>query len=89
MSEELKPCPFCGVYPTLYCDITDWRGRPMYAPYPNGYRPISYVLKAEHKSECFIRHMNGTNEEGRIDSFNWQILIECWNRRAKNADSGN
>ena len=81
MNEELKPCPFCGVYPTLICDITDWKGEPVYAPNEKGYRPTSYFLKAQHKDGCFIRHMNGMNSEGRIDAFNWQCLVEFWNRR--------
>ena len=79
---NLLPCPFCGAVPILYCDLTDWRGVPVYKPNANGYRPISYVLKAKHKNHCFIVRMNGTNCEGRIDAFNWQCLVEAWNRRA-------
>lgn len=77
----LLPCPFCGVVPTLICDITDWKGRPVYEPNKNGYRPISYMLKANHKSGCFIRHMNGMNETGEISGFNWQWLVTYWNGR--------
>lgn len=79
---ELKPCPFCGVVPILLCDLTDWRGHPVYRPNANGYRPISYELKANHKRSCFIYRINGTNEEGRMSAFNWQCLVEAWNRRA-------
>ena len=87
MSEELKPCPFCGVIPILYCDITDWKGKPVYKANENGYRPTEYWLKAKHKQGCFIRSMNGTNLEGEIIASNSEILIELWNRRAKNANS--
>lgn len=85
MNIDLKPCPFCGVYPVLYCDITDWQGHPVFKPYKSGYRPISYWLKANHTSKCFIREMNGTNGEGAIVASNWQYLVEAWNRRADNA----
>jgi hypothetical protein len=79
---ELKPCPFCGVVPILYCDLTDWMGKPVYKESANGYRPILYVLKAKHKNECFIVRMNGTNGDGRYYASNWQCLVEAWNRRA-------
>ncbi len=79
--EELKPCPFCGAYPTLYCDLTDWRGKPVYAPSPTGYRPINYWLKAHHKRGCFIRQMNGMNEDGEMCASNWECLVETWNNR--------
>lgn len=78
---DLKPCPFCGAYPRLYCDITDWKGKPVYKPNPNGYRPTMYVLKSSHKIGCFIRHMDGTNEDGRMTACNATVLIEKWNRR--------
>ena len=80
---ELKPCPFCGVVPKLSCDITDWRGRPVYQPDKNGYRPVSYNLKAEHKRDCFIVRMNGMNLNGEMSAFNWECLVETWNRRAE------
>ena len=81
MSAELKPCPFCGVYPTLICDITDWKGQPVYEPNKNGYRPIAYELKANHRRGCFITGMDGMNTNGRMSAFNWQCLVEAWNRR--------
>lgn len=78
----LLPCPFCGVYPRLYCDLTDWKNQPVYKPNENGYRPIAYVIRAEHNKNCFIRRMNGMNEDGRMDAFNWECLVDAWNRRA-------
>jgi hypothetical protein len=80
---KLKPCPFCGVSPTMYCDITNWRGVPVYKRNEQGYRPKTYVLKAEHKPGCYIRVMNGTNSSGESVAFNWEFLVEAWNRRAE------
>ena len=82
--EELKPCPFCGAYPTLYCDLTDWKGKPVYKPSPTGYRPINYWLKAKHRKGCYIRMMNGTNEDGASCSSNWVNLVDTWNNREVN-----
>ena len=71
---ELKPCPFCGVTPTLvwepWKEISDKSG--------------AYVLEANHKQGCFIRAMNGTNKTGRMTAFNKKCLEEAWNRRAGN-----
>ena len=78
---ELKPCPFCGAYPSLECDLTNWRGKPQYEPYPSGYRPTSYTLKADHRKGCFICKMDGMNEEGRMSASNWECIVEAWNRR--------
>ena len=78
---ELKPCPFCGAIPTLYCDITGWDERPVYKAKENGYRPITYVLKAEHRAGCYIRMMDGTNFTGRTTASNYQWLMLGWNRR--------
>jgi len=78
---NLRPCPFCGAVPTIYCDLTDWRGRAVYQKYANEYRPTSYILKANHRDGCYIRSMNGTNSEGKTTSCNWQSLVEKWNRR--------
>lgn len=85
--DKLKPCPFCGVIPVLYCDLTDWRGIPRYKPNEKGYRPTSYVLQAEHKKQCYIRGMDGMNLSGRSTASNWQCLVEWWNRRADNGES--
>lgn len=82
MTNELKPCPFCGIYPNLVCDITDWMDRPVYKAYNNGYRPIVYHLYAEHKHGCFITSMNGTNDNGEMTSTNYKHLLDVWNRRA-------
>lgn len=85
MSEtRLKPCPFCGVIPILLCDLTDWKGDPVYKPNENGYRPVTYRLSAEHRNDCFIRLMNGTNTCGEIIASNSKFVIETWNRRADN-----
>ncbi len=79
--EAVKPCPFCGVYPTLVCDLTDWMYRPVYKADSNGYRPITYHLYARHKRNCFIISMNGTNENGEMTSTSWKRLLETWNNR--------
>lgn len=79
--EALKPCPFCGAMPRVWCDLTDWRGKPVYKPDANGYRPIAYILEAEHKWGCFIRHMDGMNQKGRITALNIGIILNTWNGR--------
>lgn len=68
---ELRPCPFCGVIPTIrweeWKEISDTSG--------------AYVLEAPHRDVCFINRMNGTNNTGRKTAFNKQVLIDSWNYR--------
>ena len=80
----LHPCPFCGAVPTLRCDLTDWRGKPVYRQDEKGYRPIWYTLEAQHRKGCYIVHMDGTNSTGRMTAGNWQCLVEWWQRRYDN-----
>ena len=69
--DELKPCPFCGVVPTIrrekWRDVSDTAG--------------CYYLEAPHSIECFIRSMDGINSTGRMAAFTKEILIERWNTR--------
>lgn len=71
--DKLKPCPFCGVMPTLYWekweDISPTAG--------------CFILEADHEKECFIRRMNGTNYTGQISAFHKNRLVDIWNRRAE------
>lgn len=71
---ELKPCPFCGVTPTIEWDA--WED----------ISPTSgvFVLEANHKSGCFIRAMNGFNSTGRMSAYNKTVLKDAWNRRVDN-----
>lgn len=73
---ELKPCPFCGVFPRLYweswSEISENAG--------------TYVIEADHKNNCFIKAMNGMNKTGRMSSFNEECLIKSWNRRVGDAE---
>ena len=78
---ELKPCPFCGVVPVLKCDLTDWKGVPVYKSNANGYRPITYQLKADHRYNCFIRRMDGLNSDGVMTSCSFENIIKAWNER--------
>lgn len=73
---ELKPCPFCGAIPRLYWE--PW----------NEISSDSgiYVLEADHKTSCYIRHINGLNLTGRTSAFNKECLVDWWNRRAGDAD---
>lgn len=71
---ELKPCPFCGVVPTI-----EWE------PWKEISKTAGvFVLEANHKSSCFIYQMNGLNTKGRMSAFNKTVLIDAWNRRADN-----
>lgn len=79
----IKPCPFCGAVPVLECDLRDWRGIPQYKESVTGYRPITYRLYADHRPLCYIRHMDGTNETGRMTASNWQCLVSYWNWRGE------
>lgn len=69
---NLKPCPFCGVKPTIR-----WESWKEISPNSG-----CYVLEANHTNDCFIMHMNGTNKTGRISSFNAKCIVDWWNRRA-------
>lgn len=68
---ELKPCPFCGVVPTL-----KWESWTEISP-DSG----CYVISAEHRISCYISHINGMNTTGRISAFNKECLIDYWNTR--------
>ena len=88
-SITLKSCPFCGAYPVLLCDLRDWRGHPVFGKENGLRRCIRYELSANHKQECYIRHINGANETGKVSAFNWEFLVETWNNRmggTSNAD---
>ena len=68
---ELKPCPFCGVVPTIvweaWKDISETNG--------------VYKLKAKHDKNCFIYTMIGLNLTGDMTSSSRERLEEVWNRR--------
>ena len=70
---DLKPCPFCGVIPTVKWDA--WKE---ISP-----KSGCYHLEANHTKDCYILHMNGMNLTGRSSAFNKECLIDWWNRRAK------
>lgn len=68
-TEELKPCPFCGEFPTLKHDLR----------YPQGYDD------SIHASEVICENLdcpiyNADNTYYLTD----EEAIEAWNRRAKN-----
>lgn len=67
----LKPCPFCGVVPTL--EWEEWKEISETAGV--------YVLEANHREQCFFRMMNGMNSVGRMSSSNLRRLEEVWNDR--------
>jgi len=78
MSEELKPCPFCGEKP--YVKVVS-----------HGYSSTAYNISAELGCKKCIFHMRGDNVF-EVDAFmNLNIcsngighMIENWNRRANN-----
>lgn len=77
MSERrIKPCPFCGVVPKIYwqpwTEISENCG--------------IYHLEAEHKSNCFIRHINGMNLTGQSSASNKEWLLETWNNRYEDTE---
>ena len=77
MSEtKLKPCPFCGVVPTI-----------RWEPWPEISEDSGiYNLEAEHKPDCFIRLINGMNMFGRSSSMNKEWLLETWNNRHEDTE---
>ena len=69
VTEELKPCPFCGESPTLK---HDWR-------YPRGSDDSIYASEVICENwECPIYHADNTYYQTDEEA------IEAWNRRAKN-----
>lgn len=68
---KLKPCPFCGVVPKIY-----WESWPEISENSG-----IYHLEAEHKPNCFIRHINGMNPTGQSSASNKEWLLETWNNR--------
>ena len=68
---ELKPCPWCGVIPTI-----KWEEWKEISPTCGVYR-----LEAEHLSGCYIRSMNGMNLTGAMIGNSEEYLAEIWNRR--------
>ena len=79
MMTELKPCPFCGVIPTV-----KWDAWEEISP-----KSGCYHLEANHTKDCYILHMNGTNSTGQSSAFNKECLIDWWNRRAEHERSDN
>lgn len=73
---NLKPCPFCGVKPRLY-----WEAWKDISPDAGIWK-----LEADHKADCYITHINGTNYTGRSSSGSVSRLAEWWNHR-ENEDS--
>lgn len=68
-TEELKPCPFCGEFPTLKHDLR----------YPQGYDDSIHVSEVICENlDCPI--YNADNTYYLTD----EEAIEAWNRRAKN-----
>lgn len=71
---ELKPCPFCGVVPTI-----EWE------PWEEISKTAGiFNLEANHTPDCFLHQMNGLNIKGRMSAFNKTVLILAWNRRIDN-----
>lgn len=73
---ELKPCPFCGVVPTIRWE--EWKDISKTAGI--------YVLEAKHRERCFLRLMNGMNDSGKMSSNNLRLLEETWNERISEDD---
>lgn len=71
MSQELKPCPFCGVIPIIEYELC-----PKIGPNMGIYR-----LSAKHDNTCFIRQMNGLNQYGEMSDRNRDMIVATWNRR--------
>ena len=71
---ELKPCPWCGVIPTVIWE--EWKD----------ISPTCgiYKIKANHLRGCYIRKINGMNLTGEASSKSAERLVESWNRRAEN-----
>jgi hypothetical protein len=61
---KLLPCPFCGETPAGI----------KFKTHPQG-RPAGYVLKIQHKDQCFIEHLSYAYYGEEAD------VIKDWNRR--------
>lgn len=77
---DLEQCPFCGEYPILYCDCTNWKGD---IDFETAKKYPSYHLIVNHKDGCYFRYINGTNRNSEASASYWKILVDSWNRRNK------
>lgn len=71
---ELKPCPWCGVIPTI--KWVEWKDISPDSPDCGIYR-----LEADHLDGCYIRMINGMNLTGQASSGRKERLADAWNRR--------
>lgn len=76
MSEELKPCPFCGhridIEKDVYEPSMDWH--PTFIDPDSGGDPINIHCK------CGLEFCTGT--------YDWGEFVEAWNRRANEIVKG-